>query len=321
MKISILIAAYNVERYIEKCIKSCINQTYKNIEIIVVNDGSTDKTAEVISKIADPRLKVITQKNSGLIDARKSGLRNATGDYILFLDGDDWIKNSTIEKLLGKAISGNFDIVGFKYYLAYECGNLVEESYYKSYHRLEGYEFLENILTGCIVPHIVNKLIRTRFLEENNVKFPGGISFAEDVAISCAIGMKKPLACVVDEHLYYYYQREEALTKRASEKWLEMKSVTDFIYTELSENGLIEVYKDEFEYLVYTHHFVLKFDYFYDGSSVGKKLKNNWKCMNVSISSNKFYKRQSFKLRTGQFLKRNLPRVATLILRVRKKFK
>ena len=99
-KISIVIPLYNAEKYIKKCIESILNQSYKNIELIVVNDGSTDKSAEVCSKIKDKRLIFINQSNFGAPAARNNGLSVATGKYIMFFDSDDVLDPNYLEKQL-----------------------------------------------------------------------------------------------------------------------------------------------------------------------------------------------------------------------------
>lgn len=123
-KVSIIIAAYNIEDYIERCLISCMNQTFQDIEIIVVNDGSTDSTLEKINKCTyyDSRVKIIDKKNAGLIEARKSGFKIAKGEYILFIDGDDWIDLESIRILYNKAKENDYDIVCYKYLLKYEDG-------------------------------------------------------------------------------------------------------------------------------------------------------------------------------------------------------
>ena len=130
MKVSIIIAAYNIEDYINRCLNSIVNQSFKDIEIIVVNDGSTDNTINIINNFAknDVRIKVIDKKNGGLIEARKSGLARASGEYILFLDGDDWLHIEAIEKLYKEAKKDNFDIVLYNFYLAYDNGKLEEKN-------------------------------------------------------------------------------------------------------------------------------------------------------------------------------------------------
>ena len=102
IKVSIIIPAFNVETYIKRAIESCINQTYTNIEIIIIDDGSTDDTFHIIKKYAliDSRIKVISQNNKGVSNARNSGIKNVKGDYVCFLDSDDWLENNAIETFI-----------------------------------------------------------------------------------------------------------------------------------------------------------------------------------------------------------------------------
>lgn len=111
--ISIIVPVYNVEKEIDKCIKSLINQTYENVEIILVNDGSTDSSLSICNsyKNKDFRIKVINKENGGLSDARNSGINISTGDYILFVDSDDWIEIDSCEKFISTMDGRNIDIV------------------------------------------------------------------------------------------------------------------------------------------------------------------------------------------------------------------
>lgn len=122
IKVSIIVAAYNIEKYIYKCIDSIRKQTFKDIEIIIVNDGSTDSTLNIIRNLAlkDSRIRIIDKKNEGLIEARKSGLDVANGEYILFVDGDDWLELDALEKLYNNAINNNSDIVIYNAYNSYD---------------------------------------------------------------------------------------------------------------------------------------------------------------------------------------------------------
>ena len=99
--VSIVVPIYNVEKYLSKCIDSLISQTYKNLEIILVNDGSTDQSGEIAQQYAkqDSRIRYIVQKNKGLGGARNTGLEYAKGNYILFIDSDDYIRNNMVEKM------------------------------------------------------------------------------------------------------------------------------------------------------------------------------------------------------------------------------
>ena len=116
-KISIIIPCYNVEEYLPKCLDSIINQTYKNLEIICINDGSKDNTLDILNeyKKSDDRIIVIDQENQGLSGARNTGIINSNGDYIMFVDSDDWIDQDTCEKALKEAIENNCDVVIWNY--------------------------------------------------------------------------------------------------------------------------------------------------------------------------------------------------------------
>ena len=120
-KISVIVPVYKVESYLEQCISSIIKQTYKNLEIILVNDGSPDNCGKLCDIYAkkDSRIKVIHKKNGGLSDARNVALDIATGDYIGFVDSDDWININMYEVLINEAKNEDADIVECKFYSAY----------------------------------------------------------------------------------------------------------------------------------------------------------------------------------------------------------
>lgn len=115
--ISIIVPVYNTENYLEKCLLSLVNQTYKNIEIIIIDDGSPDNSMNIIQKfvLADNRVKVISQNNQGLSGARNIGMNNANGDYIMFIDSDDWIEIDTCEKAINASEKYNADVVFWPY--------------------------------------------------------------------------------------------------------------------------------------------------------------------------------------------------------------
>ena len=118
IKVSIIIPVYNIAACLDTCLSSCINQTFRDIEIIVVNDGSTDESPLIIQRYAekDDRIKVITKENQGLIYARKSGLERACGEYVFHLDGDDYLEISAIWELYNEAINSGADYVIGNYY-------------------------------------------------------------------------------------------------------------------------------------------------------------------------------------------------------------
>ena len=117
-KVTIIIPVYNSEKYIQRCLDSCINQTYKNIEILVINDGSTDRTKQIITKIKDKRIIMIDKKNSGVSDSRNVGLSKARGKYIMFLDSDDWLDQDAVKQMVQIISKENIDAIRFNYRIA-----------------------------------------------------------------------------------------------------------------------------------------------------------------------------------------------------------
>lgn len=159
-KISIIVPAYNIEQYLQRCLDSILCQTYSDLEVIVVNDGSTDHTAEVLEAAAkkDKRIVAIHQPNGGVTKARLEGIRNATGDYIGFVDGDDVIELDMYERLLNNAVKYHADISHCGYQMVfpdrvdyyYNTGRLVQQD------KITG---LKNLLSGSFIePGLGNKL-------------------------------------------------------------------------------------------------------------------------------------------------------------------
>ena len=111
--VSIIIPVYNSEAFLDRCIQSVINQSYKNLEIILVNDGSPDSSKQICDNYAaiDNRIKVIHKNNGGLVSSRKAGLKLSTGDYVLYIDGDDWIELNLIEHYIDQVLKFNADVV------------------------------------------------------------------------------------------------------------------------------------------------------------------------------------------------------------------
>lgn len=117
-KVSIIIPVYNVEEYLPRCLESCIAQTYRNIEILVVNDGSKDQSLQIIQSFQekDPRVILIDKENQGLYRARISGVQKASGRFLFFLDGDDYLPSDAVECLLDKAVLHSMDLVVANFY-------------------------------------------------------------------------------------------------------------------------------------------------------------------------------------------------------------
>lgn len=294
IKVSIIIPAYNIEKYIGRCLDSCINQTFRDIEIIVVNDGSTDNTLSVIQAYSknDNRIKIVDKKNSGSSEARLSGFEISRGEYVLFIDGDDWIDNRTIEILNNKVEEYKYDIVIYKYLLKYDDG---KEEKVLSYKDIDdnGHDLL-NLLFTCKVPiSIWSKFIRRNFIIENNIEFPKKISCGEDLAFVCTLAMYKPKFSILDDYLYYYYQRYGSLDNEINNKSIEITEATKFVKNNLIRKNLYDEYKEAFEYVAFIANYYNKKEYILQNNNkLSYILHKNWKSLNINLNckNNNFYK-------------------------------
>ncbi len=178
-KVSIIIPVYNTEQYIEKCILSALNQTYRNAEIICVNDCSTDNSLDIIEKYAraDKRIKIINLKqNKGVSYARNTGINSATGDYIIFIDSDDWIDTDMLSVGLNKIESDGSDILCFGFNI-HDNGAILQINVNPE---LENITSLEPKDVKNYLDLSTSKIYRTDFIKNNKIKFPNGIVVSED---------------------------------------------------------------------------------------------------------------------------------------------
>lgn len=287
MQVSVIVAAYNIENYIGRCLESLINQTLKEIEIIVVNDGSTDKTCLQIEKFLDrdKRVILINQQNQGLIEARKNGLNIAKGEYVLFVDGDDWLELNTLKILYENATKNNSDIVLYHAYKTYDSHKEIFERFNNE---MKVYS-LKEFLLGNIAPSIWSKFIKLEYIKSENIQFPSNISFAEDLAASSSLFIFNPKVSTVDIPLYNYYIRPNSITNQINSRILEIADAFNFIKKMLQIHEIYDGNKDEFEYCVWQHLFLtwcLRY------ANVEQKyssiLYKKYKNYNININSNPY---------------------------------
>lgn len=208
--VSVVIPVYNLEEYIENCIRSIIGQTYKNLEIICVDDGSTDSSADVIKNLidADSRIIYVYQENAGVSAARNKGLETATGDYVMFVDGDDYLHFQAVE-ILKKCIEDTgVDMVSAHqqctFSLDEEMNNIEKYDCYVASHE----DLFKTVNGNVIGKSSCAKLFRTQVALR--ARFPVGITNGEDanyIVRLLAGGMK---TAIVDQTFYYYYTRENS---------------------------------------------------------------------------------------------------------------
>lgn len=204
-KISIIVPIYNVQDYLGKCIESLINQTYKNIEIVLVNDGSNDDSGRICDYYSsiDKRIKVIHQKNGGVSSARNTGLKYSTGDYIGFVDPDDWVDNCMYEKLLEILIKNKSSISMCSYKYENENTelnvlkpNLIEQN-------LSSKELISKLFVANSFYYTIlcNKLYRADLW--NDIKFPEGYVHEDEAVIHIIYDRCKQLSSISNEFYHY----------------------------------------------------------------------------------------------------------------------
>lgn len=218
--ISVIVPIYNLENYIDRCIKSIVNQTYQNLEIILVDDGSTDSSREVCDKWgkADKRINCIHKLNGGLSSARNIGIDTAKGDFIAFVDGDDWIDSRMYEILYTAIATTNGEIATCGMYLS--DGKLKKK--YKCISKIQVYDkkrVIEEILLDHSVDvSVCNKLYRKKVFE--SLRFPLGEN-NEDAAVALDSIENVSRVVHVGVPLYYYFQREKSISNTYSKKNLD----------------------------------------------------------------------------------------------------
>lgn len=217
-KVSVIVPVYNVEKELEQCVESLIHQTYRNIEIILVNDGSPDQCPKMCDmyQLQDPRIKVIHKENGGLSSARNKGLDIASGDYISFVDSDDWVADDFIETLLDNAEKENADISIIGYTMVWNSGKSRRFSYDEQYFVFDTEQAVRELLIQekfqCMV---CQKMYRASIFK--SVRFPEGKLY-EDVAVSLSTFLKANKVVVCGKSKYYYYQRNGSIANSSFNK-------------------------------------------------------------------------------------------------------
>lgn len=218
MRVSVVIPIYNTEKYLRQCVNSVLRQTYKNIEVVLVDDGSTDDSPVICDEYESMRANIVCvhQKNGGLSAARNTGIRNATGDYILFLDSDDyWDDPCLVEKLVNETKNGEVDIVNYRYKHFYEDKNKMIDylpSYVTNIDSIRREDVLEILLgKGLFLASACNKLIRTSLMKEHELYFREGI-ISEDVDWCARVMLACKTMSYNNSDAYIYRQRTGSIT-------------------------------------------------------------------------------------------------------------
>ncbi len=262
-KVSIIVPVYNVEDYLIECMDSVINQSFRDIEIICIDDGSTDNSLAILESYArnDNRVKIISQENKGLGNARNVGLDNSNGDYILFVDSDDYIFSDTVESLYNNAINNSSDLVIFKftrnmdddrnsYLWGFECRpNFSKDVDFNNlnfdYHSVKNHVL--NTFTNVWIHFFRREFLRNYddFYFQENIAY-------EDVLFHVKSFLRAERISYVPKVFYFYRNRQDSImnqTENSSDIFTVINSIKDF----LIEKNYWDEFKNEFDYFNIHH--------------------------------------------------------------------
>lgn len=234
-KVSVILPVYNVEQYIAKSIESVLQQTYTNFELIVVIDGSKDNSEEIAKEFAkaNARIKVYTKPNGGLSDARNYGMTVATGEYIYFLDSDDWIEPNLLEDNLNLLLKDDLDFIVFGFYQ----DNVNNKEQLIS--QIKHIPIADNWVNGAdieLTPYMLNilgyawnKIYKKQYLDKHSLLFVKGISLVEDILFNAQV-YQKANKIVFNQKAYVHYIQRPVVTltkqfHKQSFEWVKLKHI------------------------------------------------------------------------------------------------
>ncbi len=325
-KISVIVPVYNVEEYLPQCLDSILNQTFSNIEIICVNDGSTDGSRKILEdyKQKDSRIKIVDKKNGGLSSARNAGMKVAKGEFYSFIDSDDWIDYTMLEKLYNNITAYNSDISICAVHQYDETKQQIDDSnpyytlgYFNSTFDNRAFSYKDTkpfLMDVCVMAW--NKLYRRSLIDEYKAVFPDGLIF-EDGPFFFTIFFKTQRVSIVRDFLYYYrINRKNSIIQKAGKKFLNVIDVAEIMLSKIKD-------LEDFEDIKYTffrkkvEDFIYRFEHLnpkYKASFV-KKLKHESSLINEKLFPPSMVKG---KFRYNYFLFNNLKTGNTLFYELQK---
>lgn len=277
LKVSVLMAAYNAEKTIAASIDSVLSQTYGNFELIIVNDGSTDSTAEILQSYSnkDTRIKVLSQSNQGVSHTRGRAVASAQGEFSIHIDSDDFIEPNLLEKMVEKAETEKSDIVICDFIVDSANG---KQQYSSQYHEGDdNRQLCRKLLNGTLHGSLCNKLIRQSIYRRYNIGFNHNLSYGEDMVVVLSMLQHPVKVDFVNHGLYHYcYNGSESLTTTVSYKaFLNRKKYCEVV-SKIADNEL----KEDIEGMYYnlkffglSHGFLSRNEFYSMGPTPWKNLK------------------------------------------------
>jgi glycosyltransferase EpsH len=223
-KVSIIVPIYNSELYVKACIDSLVKQTYQNIEIILIDDGSTDNSLKICKQYNDSRIKIFTQENLGVANSRNKGMELATGDYLMFVDADDWIEENTIELIMHKISLNDDDILFYNFFKDYNNSEKKNRAYDENYN-FKDHVILKKLKERIVAPffknkvvdesglnYTWNKLIKREIIGDTKFHMTNLKAYGEDMLFILELLNKTNKIRFYNEYLYHYRIHNESAT-------------------------------------------------------------------------------------------------------------
>lgn len=269
-KFSIIIPVYNTEKYLKRCFDSVINQTYNDYEVIVINDGSTDNSMDVIKEYPD--FKVINQKNQGLSEARNNGIKVSEGDYLIFLDSDDYIHEKLLETLNKKLKKE--DVVRYQAATFSDSKTEIHESLEKEFSSLKGPLAFKNITMCNFIEPAWLYAIKREYWNNSKFSFPKN-RFHEDFGVIPEVIFKAKKVSSINFVGYYYYQRKNSIMnnldyEKERKKCFDVLDIGLIELENISKTNVTLQEKSEFNHFIITS--ILQ-----KGKSLNKEDKKNYR--------------------------------------------
>ncbi len=264
-KVSVIVPVYNVEKYLKRCLNSLINQTLTEIEIVIVNDGSKDNSQKIINEYKEKYpeiIKAFETENGGAAKARNYALKHITGEYVGFVDSDDYISEDMYEKLYNKAVKENADIVCCNYYRVQEEIEKFSAKRFGNQKINKDDIFDKNIYEEKLlfdeVPYLWNKIFKADIIKNNNIEFDNELRIYEDLLFTYkAFANANKISRIEDCMYFYIVSREGSLTQYLTEKRFDIFKVTDKLINYYTEIGKYEELKEAILYVILKHIYVI----------------------------------------------------------------
>jgi glycosyltransferase involved in cell wall biosynthesis len=287
IEISFVVIGFNVEKYIERCLYSVLNQSYSDYEVIFIDDGSTDKTKVIVNKLAQryEKLSYYRQSNQGANSARIHGVQKAQGKYIVFVDGDDWVHTRLAESLSFYTKASRQDIIIYNFSVFDSKG----ESKVNQNHKSGEYDrenYIKAILSEALTPYFWNRCYKKDFLIKAAYETIPRITMGDDLAANIRFAEYSPAVIAIPEVLYYYFNNGEGVSRKPTKKHLEILKAMEDVRKTLNRIDYNK-YKIYFEFKYYKMFLYYVVRNRYEKTDIQDKIYYVWKQEKIDLKKNR----------------------------------